>query len=373
MSGPICTGNWVYDPTKLRYRYWSDESYRIWDFDPLLGLPSREAMWDRIHPDDRGRAHKIAGESLQWKEDIAIALRLLLPSGTIKYLKLEAHHVFSPLGALVEVVSTQVDVTERKGAGNEQEGLRQLNADFAHLNRLRIMGELTASLAHEITQPIAAARNNAQAALNFLDKEPPDLGEVREALAGILDDANRAANIIDRIRDQVKKAPARKERFDLNLAINEVIALSKSAIAKNTVSLQVDFERGLLLVTGDRVQLQQVALNLILNALDAMSSVEAGRRQLTVSTEKLRTDDVLVTVRDSGPGIERNSRERVFDAFYTSKPNGMGVGLSICRFIINAHGGRLWTDANGAQGAAFHFTIPGVNVSRVGQHIALEH
>ena len=241
------------------------------------------------------------------------------------------------------MLHAQLDLTER-------ERLRQLEADLAHMNRLSMMGELAASLAHEITQPIATARNNARAALNFLDRQPPDLGEVREALGCVVGDADRAGDIIDRIRDHIKKAPPRKDRFDLNKAINEVIVLARSAITKNGVSVQTRLAEGLFPVQGDRVQLQQVVLNLILNAVEAMSSVEAGPRELLISTEQSQTGGVLVAVRDSGPGIDPDHLERVFEAFYTTKSSGVGMGLSICRSIIDAHGGRLWADANEPRG-----------------------
>jgi C4-dicarboxylate-specific signal transduction histidine kinase len=245
----------------------------------------------------------------------------------------------------------QLDLTERKR-------LRRLEADLAHMNRLSIMGEQAASLAHEVKQPIAAARNNACAALNFLDRQPPDLDEVREALGCVVSDADRAGNIIDRIRDHIRKAPPRKHRFDLNEAINEVIVLAQGAITKNRVSVQTHLTDGLFPVQGDRVQLQQVVLNLILNAIEAMSSVEAGARELLISSEQSQTNGALVAVRDSGPGIDPERLERVFEAFYTTKSSGVGMGLSICRSIIDGHGGRLWAEANEPRGAAFQFTLP---------------
>ena len=226
------------------------------------------------------------------------------------------------------------------------------------MNRLSMMGELAASLAHEITQPIAAARNNAGAALNFLDRQPPDLGEVREALGCVVGDAYRAREIIDRIRDHIKKVPPRKDRFDLNEAISEVIVLARSAITKNEVLVQTRLAEGLFPIQGDRVQLQQVILNLVLNAVEAMSSVEAGPRELLISTEQTEANRVLVAVRDSGPGIDPEHVERVFEAFYTTKPRGLGMGLSICRSIIDAHGGRLWAETNEPRGAVFQFTLP---------------
>jgi len=220
------------------------------------------------------------------------------------------------------------------------------------------MGELAASLSHEITQPMASARNNARAAQNFLDLRPPDLGEVREALGCVVGDVDRAGDIIDRIREQMKKAPPRKEHFDLNAAINEVIALARSAITRNGVSVQTRLADGLFPIQGDRVQLQQVVLNLTLNAVEAMGSIEAGTRELLISTEQDHTG-VLVAVRDSGPGIDPTHLERVFEAFYTTKSSGVGMGLSICRSIIDAHGGRLWAEANEPRGAVFQFSLPG--------------
>jgi PAS domain S-box-containing protein len=351
------TGTWVMNGTTRRFLYWSDESYRIWGFDPLQGLPSREDMWGRIHPDDRERVWGEVQEALREERDFFAEFRILLPDGTVKYLEANTHHEFSPHGALLEVVCTNVDVTERKRAQDEREKLRQLESDLAHMNRLSVMGELSATLAHEITQPIASARNNARAALNFLDKPPPDLGEVREALGCVVADADRAGDIVDRIRDHIKKAPPRKDYFDLNAAINEVIVLARSAINKNGVSVQTRLAEGLFPVQGDRVQLQQVILNLLLNACEAMGSSDVGARNLSISTEQDHTG-VLVAVRDSGPGIAPARLHRVFDAFYTTKSSGVGMGLSICRSIIKAHGGHLWAEANAPRGAAFQFTLP---------------
>jgi PAS domain S-box-containing protein len=252
-------------------------------------------------------------------------------------------------------VAFVLDLTERK---RTEESLRELQSDLAHMNRVSIMGELTASLAHEITQPIASARNNARAALNFLEKRSPDLGEVREALGCVVGDADRAGDIIDRIRDHIKKAPPRKHRFDLNEAVNEVLVLARSAVIKNGVSVQTRLADGLLPVEGDRVQLQQVVLNLILNAVEAMGSSDAGRQELLISTEQSQPNGVLVAVRDCGPGIDPEHLERVFDAFYTTRSGGLGMGLSICRSIVKAHGGRLWAEPNEPRGATFAFALP---------------
>jgi signal transduction histidine kinase len=291
---------------------------------------------------------------LRQKKDYAGEFRIILPDGTVKYLAATSHHTFSAGGEILERLGTHIDVTERKRAREEHERLRQLESDLAHMNRLGIIGEQAASLVHEITQPIATARNNARAALNFLDRKPPELGQLREALACVVDDADRAREIIDWTRDHIRKAPPRKARFDLNDAIDEVIVLGRSEITKNGVLVQTRLTEGLYPARGDRVQLQQVILNLVLNAVQAMSSVEAGPRELLISTEQTEANGVLVAVRDSGPGIDPEHVERVFEAFYTTKSSGAGMGLSICRSIIDAHGGRLWAKANEPRGRYFY-------------------
>ena len=221
------------------------------------------------------------------------------------------------------------------------------------------MGELTASLAHEILHPIATARNNARAGMRFLEMNPANLDEVREALACIVRDADRAKDIVDRMRDHIKKAPPRRETFELNGAISEVIDMVRNAIARDRVSVHTRLTSGLVPVHGDRVQLQQVVLNLILNAVEAMSSVdEEGARELSISTGQSDTSDILVAVEDSGPGIDPEQLDQVFAPFYTTKVSGIGMGLSICQSIIAAHGGRLWAEANRPRGVRFQFTLP---------------
>ena len=355
------TGNWIFDATTSRFLYWSDESYRIWGFDPLQGLPSRQSMLERIHPEDRDRVRAVVQAAVGQKTDLA-EFRLLLPDGTIKWVEGTSYHTYSPQGTLAEVIHTTVDVTERKRAQDERERLRQLELDFAHMNRVNMMGELAASLSHEILHPIATARNNARAGMRFLEMNPPNLDEVGQALRCVVRDADRAKDVVGRMRDHIKKAPPRKERFDLNAAINEVLVLAQSVTHRNEVSVQTRLADGLLPVLGDRIQLQQVLLNLILNAAEAMSSVEEGARELLISTEQDQTG-ALVGVRDSGPGIDAQHLDRVFDAFYTTKSSGTGMGLSICRSIIDAHGGKLWAEAIEPRGAAFQFTLPAGNDS----------
>jgi C4-dicarboxylate-specific signal transduction histidine kinase len=206
----------------------------------------------------------------------------------VKYIESTCRPVFNETGEIVEFIGSAVDITERKRAQEEHKRLLQLESDLAHMNRLSTMGELAASLAHEVKQPIATARNNASAARNFLDRQPPDLGEVREALDCVVADADRAGDIIDPVRDQIKKAPPQNDRFDLNAAINELIVLAQTAISENGVSVQTRLADKLHPVQGDRVQVQQVVLNLVLNAVEAMGSVNAGARELLISTEKAR-------------------------------------------------------------------------------------
>jgi PAS domain S-box-containing protein len=304
----------------------------------------------------------------EWRERNVHTIGELSSTGTTQvfekeYFRKDGTRVPVLIGATLfkeggnEGVAFVLDLTERKRAEEEHERLRQLESDLTHVNRLSIMGELAASLAHEILHPIATARNNARAGMRFLEMSPPNLDEVGDALGCIVRDADRAKDIVGRMRDHVKKAPPRRESFDLNEAVSEVIVMVRSAIAKNGIAVSTHFMDGLVPVQGDRVQLQQVAMNLILNAVEAMGSVEAGDRDLLISTAQDHTG-VRVAVRDSGPGIDPTHLERVFEAFYTTKSSGMGMGLSVCRSIVDAHGGRLWAEANEPRGAVFQFTLP---------------
>ncbi|WP_165421212.1 ATP-binding protein [Bradyrhizobium sp. Leo170] len=325
-----------------------------------FGRPREElTTWetsDAVHPKDLPRILELFKRSIAAGAPFHYELRLRRFDGEYRWFENRGVPIRDESGLIVRWFILLVDIEDRTRA---LERMQQMQSDFAHMNRVSMMGELAASLSHEITQPIAAAHINACAALNFLGKQPPDLSEARQALGCIVRDSDRARDIVGRIREQIKKTPPRKERFDLNAAINEVIVLARSATIRNGVSVQTRLAEGLLPVHGDRVQLQQVFLNLILNAVEAMGSVEAGARELSISTEQDHTG-VVVAVRDSGPGIDPHHLERVFEAFYTTKSNGTGMGLSICRSIIEAHGGRLWAEANEPRGAVFQFTVPGV-------------
>jgi PAS domain S-box-containing protein len=307
-----------------------------------------------IHHEDIPHVTEVFARSIGSGSPYQIEHRLRRFDGEYRWFDNRGVPVRDDSGSIIRWYVLLTDIEDRTQALAR---LQQMQLDFAHMNRVSVMGELAASLSHEITQPIASARNNARAAMNFLDKQPPDLSEVREAIDGVVGNVDPAKDIIDRIREHVKKAPPRKERFDLNAAINEVIGLGRNAIVRNGVSVQTRLADGLCLVQGDRVQVQQVVLNLILNAVEAMGSVEAGTRELLISTEQNQTG-VLVAVRDTGPGIDPTYLEQIFEAFYTTKSGGLGMGLSICRSIIDAHGGKLWAKTNEPGGALFQFALP---------------
>jgi C4-dicarboxylate-specific signal transduction histidine kinase len=243
-------------------------------------------------------------------------------------------------------------------ARESEQRYRTAQLELAHANRAITMGQLASSIAHEVNQPIAAAVVGAQAAQRWLNMQPANLAEVDGQLLHIAREGKRAGDIIDRIRNLIKKAPPRKELVNIDQAIREVIELTRGEATKNGVSVQTQFAEDLPLIRGDQVQLQQVMVNLIVNAIQAMSGSGDGRRELQISTETDEAEGVRVRVRDSGPGFAPAALERVFEPFYTTKPEGMGMGLSICRSIIEAHGGRLWATGCEPRGALFQFTIP---------------
>src|SRR3984957_8165598 len=277
------------------------------------------------------------------------------PDGGTRYVSVSGLPVFDKAGRFNGHRGVARDITERKHAS---EALREAQMQLAHANRVATMGQLTASIAHEVNQPIAAMTLNAETGLRWLGAESPDLDEARQALGDIVRDGNRAAAVVQRIRNLSKKAPPRDERVAINGAIREVIEITRSEAMKNGVSAQTELVEGLPLVHGDRVELQQVILNLILNAIEAMSETNEGPRELLITTEKAESGDLLVAVRDSGPGLAPGALENLFQAFHTTKPNGLGLGLSICRSIVEGHEGRLWASANAPRGAVFQFTLP---------------
>jgi PAS domain S-box-containing protein len=345
------TGSWAWIPATGEITYWSEETFRVLGFDPAEGPPRFEEFLRRIHPDDQARTTEHFDTAVGEKTDVDAGYRIVHPGGEIREIHAIGHPVLGPTGDLVEFVGTVMDVTERRRAEEDRQAL-------AHANRITTMGQLTASIAHEVNQPIAAVVTNAQAALRWLNMQPPDPEEVRHALCRIVRNGRRAGDVIGRIRALVTKAPPRKDRLDINDTIREVIALTGSELRRSGTSLQTQLADGLPLVPGDRIQLQQVMVNLILNAVEAMGGLDEGSRELLISTEEDGANGVRIAVRDWGPGLKPESMDRLFDAFYTTKPDGMGMGLSICRSIIEAHGGRVWATPNVPRGAVLQFTLP---------------
>jgi NO-binding membrane sensor protein with MHYT domain len=256
---------------------------------------------------------------------------------------------------LADLAALFASVSRRK---RTEEALHQTRADLAHIHRVTAMGELAASISHEVMQPLGAGVTNAEAALRWLDAQPPDLDEVRQALGRAVNNGSRAAEIIGRIRSLIKKEPPRKDALEVNEAIVEVLAVTRGEVRKNNVSVQTQLAEGLPLIQGDRVQLQQVILNLIINAVEAMNGVSEGSHELLIGTGKDASGGVLVTVQDSGPGLNPESFEHLFESFYTTKPSGTGMGLSICRSIVEAHGGRIWATPNAGPGITMQFALP---------------
>src|SRR6267142_4206013 len=348
------TGSWAFDTRGPVY--WSEENFRIWGFDPQQGLPTRESVLQRIHPEDRGGVIEHVQKAVREGGDYAIEFRIVLPGGTVKHIQGLGHPVFSVSGELTEVVGTQLDVTERKRAEEERERLRQVQADLAHINRVTTMGELTASLAHEIKQPIAAAVTNAKTCLRWLGRDQPDVAEASEAAARIIKDVTRASDIISRIHLLFQKGPPPRESLDVNELIQEMIALLRSEASRYSILIRDELASDLPNIMADRVQLQQVFMNLMLNGIDAMKGMTGGG-ELTIRSETCDAQ-LLISVRDAGVGFPPEQAEQIFNAFFTTKENGTGMGLPISRSIIEAHGGRLWATCTPGRGATFQFTLP---------------
>ena len=349
------TGSWADNGHPV---YWSEEHYRLYALDPQQGLPTREQTLERIHPDDRETVVQAFESVIHGKLDAEAYYRIILPGGTVKYAHGIGHPVLDANGKFVEMVGTTVDITERKRAEDERARLHQLEADLAHINRVSMMGELAASIAHEVNQPLSGVVSNGSACLRWLAGDAPNLEEAREAARRIVRDGKRAAEIIARIRALTKRTAAQGEKLDLNETIREILPLVGDEAKKKSVSILSCFAEDTLPVIGDRVQLQQVVLNLVMNGIEAMCTITDRPRELVITSRNADQDYVEVTIQDSGIGLDPDQSARIFDAFYTTKATGMGMGLSISRSIIHAHGGRLWATANDGPGTTFHFTLP---------------
>jgi PAS domain S-box-containing protein len=320
-----------------------------------------------------GRLHRMSLTPAEWHDLDARNVATLKQQGIMtpfekEYFRKDGTRIPVMIGGAMfgegssQGVGFVLDLTGLKRAEAEardnERRYREAVMELAHANRVSTLGQLTASIAHEISQPIAAAVTNAQAGLDWLGAEPPNLEQVRQTLDYIISDGMRASEVIDRIRGLIKKAPPKRESLRINKAVREVAALTRGEVLKNRVKVRTQLDKDLPPVQADRVQLQQVLLNLFINAIEAMRGVPEGLRELTITTARNGAGSIIVSLRDSGPGLDPNEADRLFEPFFTTKEEGMGMGLAICRSIIEAHGGRLWATANAPHGATFQFTLP---------------
>jgi len=351
------TGSWAYSIDRKELLHSSEEHRRLFGFDPEKGVPSFEELVQRIHPEDRAPAMQEFQNTSRTRTDFDAHFRIVHPDGTTKYVYGTGHPVFNPSGDLVEFFGTVIDITDRKRAEEERERLRQAQADLARVNRVTTMGELTASLAHEVNQPIGAAVTNASTCLRWLAGDTPNLEEARAAAMRVVTDGRRAAEIISRVRQLFKKGTPERELVDVNEVVREMIVILQGEAAPQNIVVTMDLTEHIPQVFGDRVQLQQVMMNLIMNSIDAMKSVH-GPRSLAINTGLLENQEILVSVSDTGVGLPPQQADQIFNAFFTTKLHGTGMGLRISGSIVESHGGRMWAEDNSPRGARFHFTLP---------------
>jgi NO-binding membrane sensor protein with MHYT domain/nitrogen-specific signal transduction histidine kinase len=330
---------------------WSEETFRIFQYDRTT-KPTVELILQRVHPEDMAVVRQTIARAAQDGSDFDFEHRLLTPDDSVKYVHVVAHASRDESGS-IEFVGAVMDVTERKLA---EEALRQAQAEIARVSRVTTMGELTASLAHEVNQPIAAAITDANTCLRWLANDVPNIEEAREAARRVVKDSKRAAEIISKTRLLFKKGASQRDLVGINEVIREMIILLRNEVAQYSISIRTDFAEDCPQVMADRVQLQQVLMNLIMNSIDAMKDVE-GTRELAI-TSRREKDDLQVSVRDTGVGLPQQQVDQIFNAFFTTKAHGMGMGLRISRSIVESHGGRLWAAQNSPQGATFCFTLP---------------
>jgi PAS domain S-box-containing protein len=349
------TGSWVCNVADRSAIYLSEECYRVFGWDPTDGPPPLEKWVERIHPEDRLKWEGAVERAIQEKADFEQEFRIVLPDGIVRWINAVGHPVLTAAGTLVQFIGSSTDITERKRAEEERERLHQLEADLAHINRVSMMGELAASLAHEIKQPITAAVTNAEACLHWIARDQPDLVEAHEAATETVNEARRAADIITRIRSLFQKEQPRREPLDINEVISEMVSIVREEARRHSISLRTLLCSTLPRVSADRVQLEQVLMNLMLNGIEAMRAMTG---ELTIKTQRDEHGGVLISVSDIGVGLPAENVAKIFDAFFTTKPQGTGMGLAISRSIVESHGGRIWATANAEKGTTFHCTLP---------------
>jgi len=332
--------------------FWSKETYRIFDVDesikPTIGL-----LVERVHPDDRKLVQQQLDRAVRGGQNYDYEYRLTMPSGHIKHIHVRAHRQVFETGE-EELVGALMDITATRKA---QEALQMAQTALAHVTRVSMLGEMSASIAHEVNQPLGAIVTNAESSLRWLSRQPPETEEAVASLRQIVKDAHRASDVIRRIREFSKKADPEMSRLDINEVVEEVVTLLRHEALRHGVTTELELEWGPLPVRGDRIQLQQVIINLALNGMQAMATVRDRERVLIMRTQRQQSDRVLVAIEDVGVGIKPENADRLFSAFYTTKPDGLGMGLSICRSIIETHGGRVWGSPNAGPGMTFQFTI----------------
>ena len=331
---------------------WSKETYRIFEVDPAVE-PSVELVRERTHPDDREFLQRVIERMSKEDRDFDYEHRLLLADGIIKHLHVRTHRVRFDSGEL-EIVGALMDVTAARKA---EESLRRAQAELAHATRVATLGEMSASIAHEVNQPLAAIASNGEAAIRWLNRKAPEKEEALRSITLLINEAHRASQVIDKIRELSKKAESKMSRIDINNLVEEVMTLVHGEAVGQRVSVRPQLASGLPPAWGDMVQLQQVLINLVMNGIQAMAPVTDRPRVLIIRTQRHGADEVLVAVEDAGVGIASENLYRLFSAFYTTKPNGMGMGLSISRSIVEAHGGRIWATPNTEPGMTFQFTL----------------
>ena len=381
------TGSWALDPSTGKIIYYSEEMFRIMGLEPTLDPPDSEAVLQRFHPEDlpaisEGIERTLAASKKSWIDmdqttgspgferlvtelqgpmgsaAADLEFRVVLPDGTLKHVRSYGHPILDKTGQLIEFVGTIIDVTEQKKAEFERERLRQLDADLAHMNRISMLGELAASISHELKQPITASILNAGSTLHWLARDEPNIKQAREAATATLMAGKRAAEIIDHLRALYTKAPSKREVLDGNEIIREMVALLRVEANRYEVSMHTDFAAEVPLIMSDRVQLQQVLMNLMLNAIEALKETGGS---LSVKSRLNQEGLLQISVSDTGPGLPAMKEKQIFEPFFTTKPQGSGMGLAICRSIVESHGGCLWAAPNGDRGACFNFTLPVAN------------
>ncbi len=341
--------------------FWTDETFRILGYDRTIE-PSLEAIFNRIHPDDIALVKQILNRGTNGEESFDIEHRLLMPDGSVKHVHAVGHatiggpHGREFVGAVTEVTEHHRARAALERALSDLKKSEEARAELARAARMTTMGELAASIAHEVNQPLTAVVTNANAALRWLDRATPDLHEARQAVQRIVRDGIRGSEVIGRIRALMKREPPQRTLLNVNELVQEIARLAPVAPAE--AALQLELAGALPVVPADRVQLQQVLLNLVTNALDALNTVCDRPRVVRIETKSVGNDAVLVTVRDTGVGLPPEKMEQLFNPFFTTKPDGLGMGLSISRSIVEGHGGRLWAEPNDAHGATFRFTLP---------------